>query len=118
MGDRGVIKVYQGKGRQPVCLYTHWCGDEIYGFLKRSLARRERWEDKAYLTRIIFCEMIKGHEDDTTGFGISTYIPDNEHTVLGVNPDKKLVTFEDEYGKVKGSVTFEQFVNRKDKYSV
>jgi hypothetical protein len=34
------------------------------------MARRVRWEDAEYLTRIIFCEMVKGNETAETGFGI------------------------------------------------
>jgi hypothetical protein len=118
MGDRGNIKIYQANDNDPVYLYCHWRGSEIYGILKRTLARRERWDDPAYLTRMIFCEMVKGHEQDATGFGITTSIVDNEHTILGVNCEAQEVTFEDEMGNVKSHVTFEQFVTRQDKYSV
>lgn len=117
MGDRGNIKVYQYEGDAPVYLYTHWRGSEIYKVVKTALARRLRWEDPPYLTRIIFCELVKGDEASETGFGITTSIGDNEHTIIGVNPIKQEVTFEAEDGTVKSRLSFEAFVNRKDKYS-
>lgn len=70
MGDRGQIVVRENAGK-PVYLYAHnkgWCLRDI---LKAALAKRARWDDAPYLTRIIFSEMVKGHEDSYTGFGIS-----------------------------------------------
>jgi hypothetical protein len=121
MGNCAVIKVYQNLSRRdknpPVFLYTHWNGDEIYGYLKRALSRRERWDDVSYLTRMIFCEMVKGCEADSTGYGISTFQPDSDHTILGVDTVKQEVSFEDRNGNVKSKITFDQFVDRKDKWS-
>lgn len=86
MGDRGNIKV--GK----VYLYTHWGGSEIKNILKTALIRgKERWNDESYLTRIIFCEMIKSDVMGTTGYGISTEVIDNEHDILEVDCDKQEV---------------------------
>ena len=115
MGDRGNIKIYQNDN-SAIYLYTHWTGSQIYEVLKTALSRRQRWNDGPYLTRIIFCELVKGDEDGETGFGISTHICDNEHTIIGVNPNNQMVTFEMENGTVKGKMTFEEFVTRKDKY--
>lgn len=90
MGDRANIAVSDGKGR--VYLYTHWNGTELPETLQRALARRQRWDDAFYLTRIIFCEMVKGQETEETGFGISTYVGDGENRVLVVDPDNGTVT--------------------------
>lgn len=117
MGDRGNIKIYQDSGDAAIFFYTHHRGSEIYGVVKRALARRKRWDDGAYLARIIFCELVKGDEDGDTGFGISTSISDNEHTIIGVNPNTREVTFESEGGTVSGKMSFDDFVLRKDKYS-
>ena len=69
MGNRGQVAIKgQGKGR--VYLYTHWSGGELIDTVRRAMARRVRWEDAEYLTRIIFCEMVKGNETAETGFGI------------------------------------------------
>jgi hypothetical protein len=67
-----------------VYLYTHWRGDELLGIVKKAIARKQRWNDVEYLTRIIFCEMINPIKrpidvgtamvvqalTDETGFGI------------------------------------------------
>ena len=118
MSDKGCIKIYQNDfDNEAVYLYTHNHGSEIYGFLKRALGRRERWDDRSYLARIIFCEMIKGHEADATGFGISTVLVDTDHTVLAVDCGSQEVVFEDCDGCVKSRVSMEDFVNRIDKWS-
>ena len=74
MGDRGVIQVNQShfdQGIGVISLYTHWGGGELPQVLARALARSsDRWNDEAYLTRIIFNEMTKGREMDSIGFGI------------------------------------------------
>jgi len=86
MGDRGNIKV--GK----VYLYTHWGGSEIPEILKKALVRgMGRWNDEPYLTRIIFCEMIKDDVMGDTGYGISTHICDNEHEILEVDCNTQTV---------------------------
>ena len=66
MGDRGNVKV------DGVYLYTHDMGTSLPFVVKRALRKQWRWDDSAYLARIIFCEMIKGREQDEFGFGIST----------------------------------------------
>ncbi len=66
--------------------------------LKTALKRgKERWTDGSYLTRIIFCEMVKGYETDLTGFGISSEIGDGGTDIL-VDVDEQTVngkTFSD-----------------------
>lgn len=118
MGDRGNIRIYQDEdGEESVYLYTHSRGSEIYGILKRALSKRWRWDDPVYLARIIFEEMVDVRGTDT-GFGISTQLTDNEHTVLGVDCFAQEITFENEDGVPKSTVSFEEFVNRRDKWSV
>lgn len=86
MGDRGNIVI--GTPDNPgIFLYTHWTGTEIPATLQAALKRgRGRWDDDSYLARIVFCEMV-GAENfaDTTGFGISTNLCDNEHPLLFVD---------------------------------
>jgi len=92
MGDRANI-VVSDRG-QRLFLYSHWQGYELPEILRGALARKQRWDDPAYLTRIIFCEMIKGREASETGFGISPFLQDNEYPLIIVDVDKNLVTFE------------------------
>lgn len=86
MGDRGNIVVVQKNydGSLPsevIYLYTHWCGSEIDQILATALERRLRWDDPAYLTRIIF-DQPTGLEGSETGYGISLSPTDNEHDYL------------------------------------
>ena len=89
MGDRGNI-IIKTAGESDLYLYTHWRGSALPHILKAALGRRQRWDDAAYLTRIIFCEMVKGSEQDETGFGISTYMCDGG-TDLSVDMDAQTV---------------------------
>lgn len=91
MGDRGNIIVEQGDDLPPVVLYTHWGGYMLPETLQVALAKRWRWDDHAYLTRIIFDTMTEGNYGSETGFGISTGLPDNEHPLLVVDPTTQTV---------------------------
>lgn len=121
MSDSGNIKIHQkfdsNDDAGPVYLYTHSLGSKIYGIVKRALSRNQRWNDPSYLARIVFCELVKGHEDKETGFGISTKPFHCDHHIIGLNCLTQMVTFEDISGDVSGYMSFEDFVNRKDKYS-
>lgn len=92
MGDRANIVICEDGTR--IYLYTHWSGYEAPETLRKALARKQRWDDPAYLARIIFCEMVKGSEADETGFGISTRQQDNEYPLLIVDMDKGEVRLE------------------------
>lgn len=96
MGDRGNIAIVQeaheGK-RALIYLYSHWGGTGMTATLQAALKRgKSRWDDPAYLARIIFCEMIRGQEQELNGFGISNGICDNEHPILYVDPDAETVS--------------------------
>lgn len=70
MGDRRNIVLEYTDGRA-IALYSHWTGSDLEQVLANALKRAQsRWDDSAYLTRAIFCEMVKGDVDGTTGFGI------------------------------------------------
>jgi hypothetical protein len=111
MGERGNIEI------DGVWLYTHWTGHKLKAILKSALIRgKGRWVDTPYLTRIIFCEMVKGDEMGLTGFGISSKLTDNNYPVLVVDVpkqevrevevDKETWTLEKQIGKW----TFNEFV--------
>jgi len=91
MGDRANIVVKRGE--EQVVLYTHWNGSELPETLRLALKRGEsRWHDFQYLTRIIFCQMIPSeYWAETTGFGISCKIYDNEYEIITVDVDKRTV---------------------------
>lgn len=87
MGDRGNIVIRQGKNTNmdDVWFYTHWSGCEIKDTVRKALSKEERWDDRAYLARIVFCELVKDDAGGLTGFGISTKIGDNEYDILVVD---------------------------------
>jgi len=92
MGDRGNIVVKQWDGGS-VYLYTHWGGSSLPSVLQTALAKRWRWNDPSYLTRIIFDVMTAGEHDEETGYGISTDAPDNEHPFIVVDCKAQKVAF-------------------------
>lgn len=88
MGDRAniVIEADRDMFPNPVFFYTHWSGSEIKPLLSAALQRGEsRWNDPAYLARVIFCQLVKSDPDGITGFGISTAIGDGGKKLLCVN---------------------------------
>ena len=120
MGDRANVYVKDGEGG--VYLYSHWGGTELPGTLQQAMKRKLRWDDRAYLARIIFCEMVAGQERDETGFGISPDIPDGADRVLIVDCDKKTISdvsmVDSSYNllkepKVFRVYTFEEFINHR-----
>lgn len=93
MGDRANVAILDYSRTNPddsfgaVVLYTHWGGTELPARVQEALRKRERWDDAAYLARIVFCRMLAGSGDQTplattTGYGISTTLCDNEYPVL------------------------------------
>jgi hypothetical protein len=109
VGDRGNVTIDfespTAKIPDLVYLYTHWSGSDLPRIVAAALARgRERWDDDAYLARIIFSEMTKGQEGETTGFGISTTEMDNENPIVNVRPNTAQVEYD---GQV---YTFEGFI--------
>lgn len=92
MGDRVTLAV-QDQGER-VYLYSHWGGWEMPETLRVAIARRQRWDDPSYLTRIIFNTMTLGSEGDETGYGISTRVQDYEYPLLVVDCDKKEIRLE------------------------
>lgn len=87
MGDRGniVIVYHDDNEAKQIYFYTHWKGYNLPEIVHRAIKRRERWDDIDYLARIIFCEMIKGDESGSTGFGIAPYPMDNEYRFIYVD---------------------------------
>ena len=112
MGDRGQVKIIQW-GDKPVYLYTHYFGSELVETVKKALQKKWRWNDGPYLTRIIFCEMVMGYEDEEIGFGISSgecdhYVSVNLHVK---NQTVEVVRF----GEIEFEGSFEDFIIHKAK---
>jgi hypothetical protein len=120
MGDRGNIAVKQRGDRGHVFLYSHWGGTELPQDLQKALARRQRWTDPAYLTRIIFDTMTEGQQGEETGYGISAGLSDNEHVILEVDCETAKVRAwcDDAMTVLGGGWSFEEFVNLNDPVGV
>ena len=99
MGDRSNIIIEDDKDK--VYLYGHWMGHSHIAILATALDRaRDRWTDASYIARVIFCDMVRGDLDGTTGYGISCRMCDNEYPLLILNCNKQTVRLETEKGKV------------------
>jgi hypothetical protein len=94
MSDGASVYVHDGDERG-VYLYTYWYGPELPDMVWKALARRQRWNDDAYLARIIFNTMTKGREDAEIGFGISAY-EIGANYVIDVDTAAQQVTVGDE----------------------
>jgi hypothetical protein len=93
MGDRSNIVVQEADGSR-IFLYGHWMGEDSINVTRDVLALRDRWSDSPYLTRMLFEKMIEGSFDKTTGFGISTYMCDNEYPIIVLEPSTQTAWLE------------------------
>ena len=115
MGDRANIAVIDSGER--VYLYTHWKGADLPSILHNAMNEgRDRWDDPAYLTRVIFCSMM-GDDKGVSGYGISPHIGDNEYPVIVVDCDKEQIYLEPtEIFEIRGEnplFSFERFAAEK-----
>jgi len=97
VGDRGNI-VVRGESKKPstdVWFYTHWSGSDIAKVVTDGMKRAgDRRTDEAYLARVLFCQLLADNPSaltETTGYGISTGMCDNEHDVLLVDVTAQIV---------------------------
>lgn len=115
MGDRRNVLIEYENGLS-VVLYTHWGGSELGETLARALVRgRSRWDDTTYLTRIVSCEMVKGSENELTGFGIepvqtgsACYVESSPGYDFVVNPQARTVAGDDK--RTGQGRSFEAFI--------
>src|SRR5437660_5047331 len=105
MGDRGQILMKNSS----VTLYSHWGASKLVEDGKSALQRKARWDDEEYLTRIIFCQMIKGDEDGETGYGISTSIHSDIWRLISIDVIGQTIEVKDNE-KVDFSGSFEDFI--------
>jgi hypothetical protein len=98
MGDRGNVVIYQDKAMPcPIVFYSHWGGTWLENDVREAIKSAPgRWTDPSYLARIIFEKITEfdcsefpvkgfGTIDSMLGFGISTWIGDNEHDLVVVD---------------------------------
>lgn len=104
MGDRANILVKEDERDSGVYLYTHYGGSNLPQTLQKALAKKWRWDDSEYLTRIIFDCMSNGCQGQETGFGISTTVGDGEDRIAEVDVNKQEVHIGSE------TWSFEEFI--------
>lgn len=81
MGNRANFGFRQGNG-DTIFLYSHWGGENMMARLADAIiAANPRWHDESYATRIAISTMIGEEWNQEYGWGIATYIGDNEHSV-------------------------------------
>ena len=119
MGCRGTIAIYENSAaprsaEAPVVLYTHWGAKRMMGNLISALERKERWSDPPYLSRIIFCEMIAGNYNSTTGYGIQTHNAGDTEEEIVVDCSRYEVT-RTRVGHSKQIFTFKELINKEDR---
>lgn len=108
------MKMHSGPGDTTgIYLYTHSGGSGLPDIVRESLVRgEERWGDEAYFARVLFSDLIQGAERELTGFGITTYLTDNEHPIVVVDCEKMTVGFAEPGSEptTYRSWTFEEFI--------
>ena len=80
-----------------VYLYQHWDGDNLMNKVVAAVnspVGKNRQDDPDYLTRIVFCEMVKGDEAGETGYGIGTEKHDDIQYLVTVDCEKRTITEE------------------------
>lgn len=112
MGDRANVVMHYEEGKPEIFLYSHWQGPSLAIIVKDAIASkagRGRWDDPAYLARIIFCKMVgKDEVDGETGFGIDVSPPDNSYPYIHVLTAEKKIRIG------KREWTFEQYTKQGD----
>lgn len=99
MGDRATFVIEQNEATPDspasvLYLYGHWAGDGMMSNLAHALDAakgRIEMDDEVYATRIIISYLINDDWRSETGWGISTYFCDSEHSVPVVNLTNKTV---------------------------
>jgi hypothetical protein len=92
-------------------------GSDSINIVRDTLAKRDRWNDSQYFTRMLFSEMVKGSLDETTGYGISTYMCDNEYPIIVLDFGSQTAWLEDyswqteEHTKYTQPIPFEDMLN-------
>jgi hypothetical protein len=78
-----------------VYLYQHWDGYDLMNTVVSAVnsdVGKGRHSDPEYLTRIIFCEMVKDDINGETGFGIGKQEHGDIEYLVTVDCKKKTIT--------------------------
>ena len=103
MGARTQVKIIHGK--KAVYLYSHYDSGEILGIVQKGLKKGvSRWTDHEYLSRILFCEMIKDDVEGLLGYGIGVSKHGDLDNMVTIDPTKQTISFQaDKWDKNQAS---------------
>lgn len=106
MGTRAQVRIKD----TDVYLYQHWDGDGLMETVVKAVngsVGQNRQGDPEYLTRIIFCAMVKGDEAGETGFGIGMEQHGDIEYLVTVDCENRTITERDvALGKNRRTVKF------------
>lgn len=95
MNIKGNICVQERFGGR-IYLYTHTHGFDTFDILKAALIKgKSKWNDEQYLTRIIFCELIKRDLNGISNYGISSFVAENDLPIFVVDVYNSNILLED-----------------------
>lgn len=93
MGDRATFVIEQDND-SAIYIYGHWAGDGMMDEFAKAIAHawpRIIMEDEVYATRMIFNYLTRDDVLGETGWGLSTYFCDSEHSVPVLNIKNRTV---------------------------
>jgi hypothetical protein len=109
MGMRRNIELNYGRQYGKIYLYTHWGAEGLEKALAHALDRgRLRWNDDAYLARVIFTDMTQGIGDELTEYGLAPWECDPEFPTLTVDFGESTVN----------RVPFEDFIKNPHMFAI
>ena len=93
MGDR-VTYVFEQNNTSPIFLYGHWAGENMMARLADAIVfawDRIQMKDEPYATRMMISHLIGDEWTQETGWGITTYFCESEHSIPVINVRNKTV---------------------------
>jgi hypothetical protein len=87
MGDHATFVIEQDND-SAIYIYGHWAGDGMLNEFAHAIAHalpRIRMEDEVYTARMVFNYLTRDDVMGETGWGLSTYFCDSEHSVPVLN---------------------------------
>jgi hypothetical protein len=93
MGDR-VTYVFDQNNASPIFLYGHWAGHNMMANLADAIVfawDRIQMDDEPYATRQMISHLIGDEWTQETGWGLTTYFCESEHSIPVINVHNKTV---------------------------
>lgn len=87
MGDRATFVIEQAND-SAIYIYGHWAGEGMLNEFAHAIAHarpRILMQDEVYTARMIFNYLTRDNVMGETGWGLSTYFCDSEHSVPILN---------------------------------